>query len=98
MAAPFVCLRFHELSFIYAWLYNFCINGHWSDDGSFSCTRRLVLLFPKIYGFLLNLRFFLPAILTMMHLRIILYTSWTPLWCDILLHMTVWTESRPISS
>src|SRR6218665_1015319 len=50
----FCLLRFHALSLIYAWLYNFCINGHWSDDGSFSCTRRLVLIgvwqerpFPK---------------------------------------------------
>jgi len=29
--------------------------------------------------FLLNLRFFLPPILTMMHLCIMLYTYWTPL-------------------
>ena len=46
------------------------------------CTKfiNFLLYFSSINVFLPNLRFLLPPILTMMHLCIILYTYWTPLW------------------
>src|SRR6218665_2961574 len=39
--------------------------------------------FPLNLRFLLNLRVFIPPILTIMLLRIILFTNWTPLWVGL---------------
>src|SRR6218665_2927436 len=42
---------------------------------------RKIYIFPPSAYFWLNLHFFFPPILTMVHLRIVLYPYWTPLLC-----------------